>query len=302
MECRIKDRQGNILERKGGQDKLLSYLYGSISGQLLLKGLTVPELSKAAGAFLDSGLSLGLISRFIKSADISLWEYEPGFYDSFNAFFTRKIKSGMRPVDMTENAFVSPCDSKLTVYKIDEQSRFIIKNGVYTVASLLKNRALAERYSGGLCMIFRLEVDDYHRYIYIDNGIKSRNVHINGKYHTVNPAALDKVNVYSENTREYTLLRTGNFGDVVQAEIGAMLVGRIKNHHERVRFSKGEEKGMFEFGGSTIVLLTLPGAVEIDGDILQNTAEGFETVVKMGERIGTGKYRKKGDQNGEKKQ
>jgi phosphatidylserine decarboxylase len=65
-----------------------------------------------------------------------------------------------------------------------------------------------------------------------------------------------------------------------------MLVGRIKNHHQRYSFSRGEEKGMFEYGGSTVVLMTMPGAVEIDSVFLENTEEGYETVVKMGEKIG----------------
>ncbi|MDE6103334.1 MAG: phosphatidylserine decarboxylase, partial [Oscillospiraceae bacterium] len=123
-------------------------------------------------------------------------------------------------------------------------------------------------------------------YMYVDNGYKSNNIHINGVYHTVNPVALEKADIYKENTREYTVLYTENFGKIIQAEVGAMLVGRISNHHQKHKFIRGEEKGMFEYGGSTVVLIIPPNTVIPDSDIFKNTKDGFETVVKMGERIG----------------
>lgn len=136
-------------------------------------------------------------------------------------------------------------------------------------------------------MIFRLCVDDYHRYCYIDNGIQTDNVHIKGELHTVNPIALEKYNIYKRNSREFTILHTDNFGDVVQIEVGAMLVGRIKNHHRNVyRFRKGEEKGMFEYGGSTVVLLFEKDMIEVNSGILENSAKGLETIVKYGAKIG----------------
>jgi phosphatidylserine decarboxylase len=145
---------------------------------------------------------------------------------------------------------------------------------------------MSDRFSGGLCLIFRLEVDDYHRYCYIDDGFKTENTYIKGELHTVNPIALGRYNVYKRNSREYTLIHTDHFGDVVQVEVGAMLVGRICNHHGTAAVRRGQEKGKFEFGGSTIVMLLEKGAAEIDRDILKNSSEGIETVVKYGEKIG----------------
>ena len=136
-------------------------------------------------------------------------------------------------------------------------------------------------------MIFRLEVNDYHRYCYVDGGIKTENTRIKGQLHTVNPIALKRYNIYKRNSREYTLIHTYHFGDVVQMEVGAMLVGRIFNLHGSGGICKGVEKGMFEFGGSTIVLLIEKDRVQPDKDILRNSAENCETVVKYGEKIGT---------------
>ena len=78
--------------------------------------------------------------------------------------------------------------------------------------------------------MFRLTVEDYHRYFYIDGGSKGENVFIEGRLHTVQPIALEHRRVFTENCREYTVLHTENFGDVTQVEVGAMMVGRIVNN------------------------------------------------------------------------
>lgn len=273
-----------------GQDKALELLYRTTGGRLLLKVLTMPLISKTVGMFMDSSLSVFLIKPFIEKSGINLSEYRRKKYKSFNDFFTRQIRPELRPIDFTENAVISPCDSKLTVYEINDKSIFKIKDSYYRIVDLLRNNFIARRYKGGYCMIFRLCVDDYHRYCYIDNGIKTDNVFIKGELHTVNPIALEKYNIYKRNSREYTILHTENFGDVVQIEVGAMLVGRIKNRHWNAHyFAKGEEKGMFEYGGSTVVLLFENGTISVDSDILANSVHGYETVVKYGEKIGTKK-------------
>lgn len=286
----IKDRNGRIIKSDSGQDKALDFLYNTIFGRILLKILTAPIISEIAGIFMDSPLSVFLIKPFIEKSGINLSEYRRKKYKSFNDFFTRRIRPELRPIAMNEESLISPCDSKLTVYKINDRSIFKIKDSYYRIVDLLRNHFIARRYKGGYCMIFRLCVDDYHRYCYIDNGTKTENVHINGELHTVNPIALEKYNIYKRNSREFTMLHTENFGDVVCIEVGAMLVGRIKNRHRNAHyFAKGEEKGMFEYGGSTIVLLFEKGMISVDSDILANSAHGYETVVKYGEKIGTKK-------------
>ncbi len=82
------------------------------------------------------------------------------------------------------------------------------------------------------------------------------------------------------------MIDTKNFGKIVQMEVGAMCVGRIKNYHHKTMVRRGQEKGRFEYGGSTIVLLIRRDYVAIDNDILRNSANGVETKVKLGERIG----------------
>jgi phosphatidylserine decarboxylase len=67
-----------------------------------------------------------------------------------------------------------------------------------------------------------------------------------------------------------------------------MLVGKIVHTKTGKTFTKGEEKGYFEFGGSTIVMLTKPDAVSLDEDILTESEKGIETKVSCGEKIGIG--------------
>lgn len=285
----IKTRNGQTVVTNEGQNKLLKKLYGTVSGRILLKTLTAPALSKAVGRFMDSELSKPLIKPFIRKNNIDTSEYCMNYIGSYNAFFTRKIKKGKRPIDFEPDHLISPCDSKLTVYKIGKNSIFRIKGSRYRISDLLQNKFLADRFRGGYCLIFRLEVNDYHRFCYIDDGIKTDNTFIQGELHTVNPIALERYNIYKRNSREYTILHTDNFGDVAQVEVGAMLVGRIVNYHGERAVKRGEEKGMFEFGGSTIVMLFEKDRIEIDSDILRNSANGDETIVKYGEKIGTSK-------------
>jgi len=282
----IKDRNGAVVEKFQKQNSVLNFLYGSFYGRLFLKLLTRPFISKIVGSYMNSGRSRKMIDGFVTKQGIDMTLFEEKEFISYNDFFTRKIKPQKRPIDFQNNSFISPCDSKLSVFKIDNDSVFEIKDSLYSVFDIIGGNNKAGEFVGGWCLIFRLDVDDYHRYCYIDNGSKGENFFIKGELHTVKPIALNSYNVYKRNCREYTFLQTENFGEVCQIEVGAMMVGRIKNLHDVYSFKKGEEKGMFEFGGSTVILLVKNNILEIDEDIVSNTRNGFETVVKMGEKIG----------------
>lgn len=273
--------------KEGTPPKSLRFLYHSPFGKPILRLLTGRFISKVAGKYLDGKLSRRHIRPYVKKHGIDLTQFEKEEYRSFNAFFTRKIKAELRPFDNAPDAFVSPCDGKVSAYRISNGLTFRVKGFSYTVESLLQNSKLAKRYQGGICVVLRLCVTDYHRYHYLDNGIKEDNVFIKGRLHTVQPVALERRRVFTENCREYTVMHTERFGDVTQVEVGALMVGRIVNHHGSGSFSFGEEKGKFEFGGSTIVLLLEKDCVCLDEEFFEHTDEGLETVVRCGERIGT---------------
>lgn len=258
-------------------------LYKTVWGRIIIKFMTLPFVSKIAGRLLDSRLSVVFVKPFIKKGKIDLNDFKIEKWKSFNEFFTRKIKDGTRPVNKNDNVLISPCDGLLSVYDIDRNTVLDIKNSRYTVGTLLQSEKLAENYKGGKCLVFRLTPSHYHRYCYIDNGNKGENIRIKGVYHTVQPFAVENVPVYKMNTREYTVLETRNFGKVIYMEIGAMMVGRICNYHKQYTFARGEEKGRFEFGGSTIVLLFKENTIKISSHIL-NSIEEYP--VKMGQKIG----------------
>lgn len=264
----------------------LKYMYKYRIGKPVRKVMTHPLITAAVGAYMNTAASVKRISTFVEANSIDLDDYEQADYKCFNDFFTRRIKPELRPVDMSPDSLISPCDGYLSVYRINPDSVFIIKDSEYNVFDLVGANSIASEYIGGLCLVLRLGVENYHRYCYIDNGTKSRNYHINGRYHTVQPIAVRKHPVFVQNTREYTVLHTENFGDVTQIEVGACLVGRIKNHDESCRIHRGKEKGMFMFGGSTIVLLFKDGAVTLPGTVFANTAVGKETPVLYGQKIG----------------
>ncbi|WP_313757492.1 phosphatidylserine decarboxylase [Tissierella sp.] len=284
MKC--VDRNGIIIKQNKSQDKILKFLYGSKMGRIILVQLIKPKFSIAMGKVLNHPISKVLIKPFIKKNKINMSDYEVEKYSSYNDFFIRKIKADMRKIDQRSEHLISPCDGKLSVYNIDKNSCFVIKNTSYTIESLLRNKKLADRYEGGLLLLFRLTVDDYHRFCYIDDGIKSENHHIAGIFHTVNPIANEIFPIYKENTREFSILKSNNFGDLLIMEVGALLVGKIVNYHERSKVNRGQEKGRFEFGGSTIVVCVEQGRIIMDEDILENSKNEMETVVKMGEKIG----------------
>lgn len=263
----------------------VNFLYHTPPGRALLRLLICPGVSKALGAFLDTGVSRHLVSPFVKSTKLDLSDYPQVSYRSFNDFFTRRVKEGRRPIDKTADTLVAPCDGKLTVYPITEDAVFSIKHSSYALKDLLRDEALAKEFEGGTCLIFRLTPDDFHRYSFMDNGRILSSSIIPGVLHTVRPIAFRRYPVYLENAREYAVLETANFGKVIQMEVGALFVGRIVNH-PLTTFVRGQEKGKFEFGGSTILLLLQKDAAVIDEELLKNTRQNKESIVRLGSTIG----------------
>ena len=263
----------------------LRFLYNTAPGRCVLKALVNPVLSKMVGAVLDTKASKCLIKGFIKSNAINMADYAQEEYDSFNAFFTRHIREERRPFSENAADVLAPCDGKLTVYPITEDAVFHIKNTAYDIVSLLDDPVLAKAFAGGTCLIFRLSPDDYHRYCFTHNGEILLTRKIPGVLHTVRPIAFNRYPVFKQNAREYTVLETEGFGKVIQMEVGALFVGRIVNL-PLTEFVRGQEKGKFEFGGSTVILLLQKGTAEIDEELLQNTRSGLESIVRLGQKIG----------------
>lgn len=119
---------------------------------------------------MSSPFSKTSISSFIKNNDIDMSQYEEKKYKSYNDFFTRRIKDGQRSFDDSKDVLMAPADSKLTYYPINDDTILEIKDTKYQLKDLLQDETLAKEYDGGICLVFRLAVDDYHRYSYVDDG------------------------------------------------------------------------------------------------------------------------------------
>lgn len=281
-----KDRQGKIHKHDATPDKTIKFLYCTVLGRRILWRLIDPDRQETFRKMANARWSSMLVDPFAKKYHISFKDYIPKRYKSYNDFFTRKIRPECRPIEKNENLLACPCDGRITAYRISDRLVMDIKNTKYSVKSLLRNRELSEEFADGWCLVIRLTIDDYHRYCYPDDGYKSDDMFIPGLLHTVSPLVMEHANIYAENQRVYTVIDSEHFGRIIQMEIGALAVGRIVNHDDEGEIVRGAEKGFFEFGGSTIVLLLKSSEFTPDRDIIDNTADGYETIVKMGERIG----------------
>lgn len=283
---KIRDRKGNIYKDEDEMEIWLEEIYSSPISRGCMKILASPFISKAGRIVLDSKLSASYIYTYAEKHGIDMFDYEDKIYRSFNDFFTRRLKPGRCCIDADENALICPSDGKVSVYPIADSDMFVIKNSVYTVESLLRDSKLAKRYAGGTAVIIRLTPDDYHHYVYPADGVKSHDRKIGGALNTVRPTVNKYVPVYKENSREYCMIRTEKFGDIIQMEVGALMVGRIANDSPECKaVKKGEEKGHFEFGGSTIVLLLERGKAKVCEDLVRATRHGYETKLRLGETI-----------------
>lgn len=260
------------------------FLYKTTIGRCLLRLLVQPKVSNLVGKLLETSFSRCFIPYFIKKHQIDMSEYSGMTFRSFNDFFTRKREE--KNTDYDPKQLISPCDGHLSVYNINDKSIFNIKNVAYDLESLLQDKELAKRYKDGLCLIFRLTPQEYHRYCFACDGTPKERRIIQGKLHCVRPIAYTLRPVFIENSREYVAIQTEHFGKVIQMEVGALFVGRIHNHQYEQQCIQGKEKGYFEFGGSTIVLLLEKDQILLDPYYLKEQDSNKEIDVHLGDVLG----------------
>ncbi|MCR4646917.1 MAG: phosphatidylserine decarboxylase [Oscillospiraceae bacterium] len=246
--------------------------------------LVQPSVSQKAAKLLNSPVSRPLVGYYIHKYHIDMTGCEKTQFDSFNDFFTRKKRIR---ICNDKQKLGSPCDGFLSAYRITDDLRMQIKHSTYSVASLLQSRELAEQFRGGLCCVFRLEPWHYHRYLYAVSGSVLKQKRIPGILHCVRPIACAAYPVYVQNSREYTVIRHPALGNVIQMEVGALLVGKIHNHRVPSAVAYGMEKGYFEYGGSTIILLFRKDAMQLLPQYSSLPFSGNELPVRIGQPYGS---------------
>ncbi|WP_459209810.1 phosphatidylserine decarboxylase [Aquimarina rhabdastrellae] len=284
----IDRKTGEKIKEQTPSSKMLSFLYGTIFGKISLHLLFKRKIvSVIGGWYMNSKASQKKIAPFISQYKMDMNEYicPSNGFQTFNDFFYRKIKPEARPI---AQGIVSPADGKIVAFQsLKDVKSFFIKGTKFTVDSFLNNNTLAQRYKDGAMTIIRLAPVDYHRFHFPATGTVSATTLINGHYFSVSPLALRKsLDLFCQNIRTYSTLETEEHGSILISEVGATMVGSIiQTYTADAKIKKGDEKGYFAFGGSTLVLFFEKDTIQFNQDIIANTQMGFETVIKMGEQI-----------------
>ncbi len=287
----IDRKTGEIKQEIVPGEGWLRWLYYYPFGKLTLEMLVKRKfLTQWYGKKMDTAASRAKIPDFIKSLQIDMSEVLRPVHDftTFNDFFIRELKPEARPINDNPEAIVSPADGKVMVFpEINRLDTFFAKGQEFSLEEFLQDQSLSSMYKGGALMIIRLAPADYHRFHFPADGRISRSKRIDGSYYSVSPYAVKKrMKIYWENTREYSVLSSASAGDILMCEVGATMVGSIvQSYTPDTDVKKGQEKGWFAFGGSTIIILLEKGKVQLDRDILENTEKGYETSIKMGEQL-----------------
>ena len=171
--------------------------------------------------------------------------------------------------------------------KVEQDQTFPVKGRSLSAEHILGNAERAWPFRGGPVLLVRLAPVDYHHMHYSDDGKTLDHQRLGGRLWTVNWHALEsKPDILFVNERNVNVLETRNFGRLGFVEVGALSVGRIAQVHPLDSpFKRGEEKSVFRFGGSAIVVFGEAGKWCPSADLLKHTQENVETLVRLGDRV-----------------
>lgn len=295
MEIQYYNRSKSQMEtEKVYGDKAVRWLYDSSMGKAMAEVLVRPSFSKLYGAIQGSGFTKKKVSPFIKNFDIQMDDFLPTEgrslddpYGSFNEFFIRRLKPGARQIIGDQDKMPAFAEARYFGHSsIDDSVTIPVKGAYLKAQDMIGETQWTKDFEGGPFLVARLCPVDYHRFHFPDDGevLNFRPVH--GVLHSVNPIALKKKeDIFITNERHVTIMQTKNFGKLAYIEVGAICVGRIVQTSELKTFKRGEEKGYFLFGGSTVVVLGEKGAWRPSQDILEKTQEGIEVYLQLGQEV-----------------
>ena len=227
-------------------------------------------------------------------------EPDPRTYPSFNAFFTRTLKPGVRQADADPRALVMPADGHISQCGPIESGRiFQAKGQSYTVEELLGDAASALPYANGLFATVYLSPRDYHRVHMPCDGRLLETVHVPGRLFSVGTDAVASVpRVFARNERLVCHFDT-EFGPMVQVMVGALLVSGVETvwsgveipaygdritrkdwRDQDIRLARFAEMARFNYG-STVITLLPPGVAELAPNL------HAESPVRLGDRLAT---------------
>ncbi|NUQ77555.1 MAG: phosphatidylserine decarboxylase [Polyangiaceae bacterium] len=243
----------------------------------LLRVLPRSRITRAVGRLVDAKLppkvSAAIVSAYAKLYRVALEEaaMPEGAFESFDDFFTRKLREGIRPLCPDENAVVSPADGRIEdLGPITEGGRLTIKGRDYSVADLVGDPADAKRYAGGQFVIVYLSPRDYHRVHSPVSGEVSLIRSLPGDLYPVNAIGERHVpSLFARNRRVAIVIDTKTHGRVTVTMVSAMIVGRVSVSVIDARdvpigthridppkpVARGEEIGIFRLGSTAVVFV-----------------------------------------------
>jgi len=273
-------------------ERWMRLIYETVPGRLALHLVVRRALfSRIYGWKMNWHYSGQKVLPFIVANSIDDREFTKSafLYDTFNEFFTRALKPEARPIAPGDEVAVFPADGRhLAFPNVDEANGFYVKGEKFTLAELLGDPGIAQQYAGASMLISRLCPVDYHRFHFPVAGVPGEPALINGWLYSVNPIALRRnIRYLVENKRVFTLLDSPQFGPVLMIEVGATMVGSIKQLFAPGRaVAKGEGKGLFKIGGSCVITLFQRGCIRFDSDLVEQSRTCLETFARMGDRLG----------------
>jgi phosphatidylserine decarboxylase len=229
------------------------------------------------------------IEPFVRKYHIDMSEFESREYRSFAEFFDRRLRPGVRSFPSAPGEMGAFAEARYFGWtRFDAEQRFPVKGHSLSAEQILGNAQRARPFIGGPVLLVRLAPVDYHHVHYPDHGRTSDHGRLGHRLWTVNwHALLSKPDILFSNERNINILETRHFGRLAFVEVGALSVGRIVQVHPLdAPFQRGEEKSVFRFGGSAIVVFGEPGMWRPSDDLLEHTKEGVETLVRLGEPVG----------------
>jgi phosphatidylserine decarboxylase len=246
-------------------------------------------------------LKNALVRGFLKLYAIDMTEAaqgDPYSFGSFNEFFTRALKPGVRTIAADPNAIACPVDGTISqAGTIEGEQLLQAKGRTYTLTELLAAQPWARNFDGGSFATIYLAPFNYHRVHMTVRGQLKETVYVPGRLFSVNAATATHVpKLFARNERVLTLFDTA-FGQVALIMVGALNVGSMATvwagditpaarrtitrlPPQDVSLEKGEEMGRFNMG-STVILLFQRNRARWNADLAAGA------VVKLGQSLGT---------------
>jgi phosphatidylserine decarboxylase len=229
-------------------------------------------------------LLIGSFMRGFKPDMSDAAQTNPQSYPSFNAFFTRALRHGARPIDLDPGVLISPVDGTVSqIGKVEGSNIIQAKGHNYTLEALLDGAPeWAQRFTGGAFTTLYLAPYNYHRIHMPLAGTLRAAWYVPGKLYSVNAVTAAAVaGLFAKNERVVCVFEDGPraFAMVL---VGALFVGSISTvwhgdvaprsprrrvdlpltaDHSPLHLSKGDEMGRFNMG-STVILLTPPDMLD----------------------------------------